>query len=196
MADIFVAEGGPLAKAGEAIRARLELAFPPAKFEHHWMPARLDREVWEQLTRRTPMIAVGFNGFRKPETISSLNVISEWSVYVTTKNPSGQRNVLFGDKLAPGQLDLAGIGAAILHGFTIPAIGTIQVQSVANAMVEDYKEAGLSITAIELAVPVDLSLAKVLRGAGLRPETLTGEAIQWSFDGATVTDDITNTGTS
>ena len=150
------------------------------------MPSRVDREVWQELNRRMPMVGIGFNGFTRPQTTGSLNVLSEWSIYVTTKNANGNEAMLFGDKFAPGQLSLAEVGASILHAFKVVDIGTVQINQAANSFVEDYKEAGLSITAIELTVPVDLSIAAVLGGDATLGVALTGGTIKWSFDGTAV----------
>ena len=191
MVETEIRRAGPLAKTAHALRERLELVFPGNLFTHQWMPSRVDRKVWMELIRRTPMIGVGFSGFQKPETTGGLNVISRWMVYAVTQNQSGNEAVLFGDKMAPGQLDLAEVASAVLHGHTIQGIGSIQLIEAANSYVEDYEQAGLSITAIELTVPVDLSLHEVLGGRATHAADLIGEMIAWSFDGATFNDNVT-----
>lgn len=182
MADSFI-RPGPLGAIALGIRARLELAFPPAKFSFQWMPGRVDKKVWMELTRRMPMIGIGFTGLEAPQTTSFYAGSSHWMVYLATRNSNGAEAVLFGDKFAPGQLQLAEVAASLLHGFLVPCEGMARVQEVANSYVEDYEDAGLSITAISLNVPVDLSPPRVWGDERLTATGLSGETIQWSFDG-------------
>lgn len=197
MADLNILQPGPLAEIGRALQGRLALAFPPNLFTFQWMPARVDRAVWNKLIRGPRTIGLGFNRFDDPQMTGLLSAISHWSVYLMTKNESGSEALMFGDKLAPGFFALAQVGAAMLHGHTIKGIGTVQVTECANSFIEDYGDDGLAIATIELKVPVCLSLGSVLGGDGLKPADLTGQTIQWSFDGTTVAQtDITNPGTS
>jgi hypothetical protein len=199
MAGVSITRQGPLEQIAKAIKARLELAFPPKVFTHRWMPARVDREVWRRLTERLPLVAIGFNRFHRAQTTGALNVLSDWSVYVATKNERGQEGLLFGDDFAPGQLSLIQVAAAILHGFTLPGLGSIQVNDAASAFIEEGQDPNLGVGAIELTVKADLSLANLLTGDDLTPATLAMQQIQWTFGadtGADLTDTITNTGTS
>ena len=196
MADIAIIEPGALACIGRALRQRLEVAFTPNKFTHQWMPSRIDRDVWQKLARKTPMVAIGFNRITRVQTISQLNAMSEWTIYLATMNETSPEAVLFGDKFAPGQLALAEVAASILHGWTVLGLGSIQVTEGSNAFIEDYKADGLAITAIDIGVPVDLSLSKVLTGDAVAAGQIAASTIQWAFGGDTLTDLITNTGTS
>jgi hypothetical protein len=199
MPDLTITRLGPLELTARAIRARLELVFPPRVFTHSWMPARVDKDVWERLIQRLPLVAIGFNRFHRPETFSALTVQSEWSVYVATRNPRSEEALLFGDDFAPGSLSLIQVSAAILHGCTLPGLGSIQVSSATAAFIEDRADPSLGIGAIELTVKTDLSLPNLLTGDGITPVNLTTQTIQWTFGadpGVDLTDTITNTGTS
>lgn len=186
MPDISFVQPGPLASVALGIKARLDLIFPPEKFVFQWMPPRIDVGVWQKLTRRAPMIGIGFNRFHSPRLPKDLAVISDWTVYLVTRNEAGSKELLFGDPFAPGQFMLSAAAGAILHGTTLPGLGTIQVTEAANSFVEDFKENDLSLTAIELSVPVCLTLGMVLDGAGTEAADLMGQTIQWSFDGSAI----------
>ena len=185
---------GPLATIGRALRDRLTQVFPENKFTFGWMPARVDADVWSRLTRRTPFIGIGFNRFYRVQTTNSLNVVTEWSLYLATKNESGQEALLFGDKLAPGLFSLLQVAASAIHGFTIPGQGSVQVMESTHAFVEGIKDDSLGVGTVELTVGADATVAQVIEIAA---GDLSSQVIQWQFGDQTVfTDTITNTGTS
>ena len=193
MPDITINPNGPLEQTARAIRARLELVFPSNIFTHRWMPARLDKDVWDALCQRMPLVAIGFNRFHRPETTSALTVLSEWSVWTATQNVAGQEAVLFGDRFSPGQFSLMQVAASVLHGHTIPGLGSIQVNDGAPVVIENYQQANQAVSGISLTIKTDLSLRTLLSGDGITPADLT-QHIQWSFDGCAsvaVTDIIT-----
>jgi hypothetical protein len=198
MTDVTIITPGPLAKIAYALRERLEAVFPK-RFSHEWMPPKVTKDVWRQLTRKAPLVGIGFNNFTHPQTTSSLDVLTEWTLYLVTKNEGGIAPMLFGDKFAPGFFSLAEVGAAAVHGMQIKGIGTVQVKMAAMAYPEDVDDPGLAMAAIELTVKADLSIANVLAGEGVTPANLTTQTITWTFDADTspdLTDTITNAGTA
>lgn len=179
--DAIILRPGPLAQIGRGIEARLREVFPANKFTLGFVPVRLDRAVWHALIQRSPAIALGFTGFSNTQTTSDLAVISTWQLYIATKNANGAEALLFGDTLAPGQLAVAEVAAAVLHGTTLKGLGTIQVVSANNAYLEDETDQTVSLTAIDLTVKADLNLATVLGGPVVMPAALRTIADSWNF---------------
>ena len=181
MSESLVLSPGPLALIAQGIRDRLEVALPPRWFTYRWAPARFDRAAWRALTQRPPSIGLGFQGFDAVQTTGDLTAMSQWHAFVVTRNEGGPEPLLFGDTLAPGQLAIAETAAAILHGFTLPGLGTIQVTSAGNAFFEEETDQTISVTGIEMTVKADLSLSRVLRAFALQPADLTSQNIVWGF---------------
>lgn len=190
---------GPLAAIAAGLRGRLELVFPPPRFDHQWMPPKMSKGAWDTMTRRPPFIGLGFDRFYRVLTQNDLAVITEWTLCVVAKNERGLEWLMLGDKLAPGFFTLVEVAASVLHGYTIPGIGSVQVVSADHTKIEGDEDQTLTMGVIALTVGADLRLKNVLGGGGVKPDNLTTQSIEWTFgdaDTVSQTDTITNTGTS
>lgn len=182
---------GPLEKAGRAIEARLKLVCPPTVFDHHWVPARVDSAVWQQLTRKPPFVGIGFNRFGRGEGHAQLFGPAEFTVFCAIANPSGTEARLFGDTIGPGVLTVAQVIAVALHAMLIPGIGTVQVGEISHAYVDGLNADNLAMATIDLTVKgIGIEVGDMLAGDLLTPTTPIRTEIDWRFtDGPTWTEE-------
>lgn len=175
---------GPLQLIGSGLIKRLHLAFDPKLFVHAMMPARLTPQAWTELTRRTPFIGLGWNELRQaPDLARQFRGITRWTVYLVTRNASGEQGRYFGDAQGLGLFNLVQVATAMLHGVDIAGIGTASVTSAANAVAEGWEGGNAVIAALDVEVPIDLSPRGVL--ASLSIDDFITDAITWDFLPAT-----------
>lgn len=178
---VTIIQPGPLSIIGAGIRARLEQVFPPALFVHAWMPARVDSATWSRLTRRLPLVGLGFNGFT-PAAESYATGMSAWSLYLVTANEGGDEARLFGDRHAPGLFGLIEVASAALHGLNIQDGGSVRVGEATHAYVESVADASLAIATIDLSVPTTISLGDVITGGDAEPGLARTQDVTWNFE--------------
>lgn len=194
----------PLVSLGQALAARLQLAFDPKLFVHAIMPARLDARAWTELTRRTPFVGLAFNDMiAAPDMQRRFRGATRWSVYLVVRNAAGPAGRYFGDAQGPGLLAMIQAATAMLQGTTLSdassaGLGSVSVHQAANAVAEGWEDGAAAIAALDLQVPIDITLDTTLDAAGLDADALKTTAITWDFLPATgsLTDIITNTGTA
>jgi hypothetical protein len=198
-AETIFIRPGPLAAIAAGLRGRLELVFPLTRFDHQWMPPKMSKAAWDTMTRRPPFIGLGFDRFYRVQTQNDLAVISEWTLCVVVKNERGLKWLMVGDEGGPGFFSLIEVAASVLHGFTIPDIGSVQVVSADHTKIEGDEDQTLTMGVIALTVGADLRLKNVLGGEVVKPSDLTTQTIEWTFgdaDTVSQTDTIINAGTS
>lgn len=165
---------GPLHAMHAALTARLKLAFPTTHFGHHTLPARITLPVWQKITRRTPAICLGWNGFdRGKDAGRVLRANAKWSVLGATRNEAGVEPRLLGDALGAGQIGVAQVAAAALHGMAIRDVGTVAVTGATNLVIEGLLDEHAALTGIDITVNFDLRPAPA---TGDIDEFLTGAA--------------------
>lgn len=192
--DITFIRPGPLELIGDAMVARLRCVFPEARFPIEWMPANIDAAAFDLLTRKMPMLAIGFDKIDRSQSGSQLLVDSIWTILLVTENKHSQRSRLFGSDTAPGLLTMIQAAGAALHRLVIPTVGTVQVEAGEHLSVEGWKDPNLAVATLTARVRAESTLASILSGDGVTAPDLTTQTIAWNFDGATVNDIIT-TGT-
>jgi hypothetical protein len=198
MSGLNIRSPGPIIQIGEAIARRLEVAFPPARFSHEFMPAKLDAAQWMKLLRRTPFVGLGFVDIEPLHESGSMFVgpVSR-TVFLVSRNEGGPRQRFYGDKLAPGVLQMTQVAVAMLQGHTLldgtTKLGTIGALRAVNAYAEDWKDDTIAAVQISLHVPITFGLADVVDGEATVAATLAGTTVQWSFDSGASTALIENT---
>lgn len=179
-----IAMPGPIAGMGLAIERRLKFAFPETKFSHDFVPARLDAAAWDKLLRRTPFVGLGFAQL-EPHSSSGRSFLGQahWVVFLVTRNEAGAKARFFGDKLAPGVLQMMQVGVAMLQGHTLcddgGAIGTIADVRAENSYAEDWKSDAAAMIALAFSVPVSFGVAEAL--ADVDVGLLDGASVTWPF---------------
>ena len=197
---VSIVTPGPLATAALALQARVQAIFPPEKFTFGWVPARVTRETWKTLTRRTPFIGIGWTDLKHDSTGRLWSGSGRWTVFLATKNASGNAGRYFGDALAPGLFSEVEAAVACLHGMTIKGVGSVEVSSASNMAIEGWDDEDMMLAMLDLEIGTTLAMNDVLTGiagstapasAAAAPtsndpndfglfQTL---AINWNFDG-------------
>lgn len=154
-----------LHQALAGINARLDLAFPASVFARPIVPPRLTGEVWRELTRRTPLVGVGWNAVepQRPQS-RSLNATSKWTVFLVARNAGGPAQRFLGDALGPGLFDMVCAAAAVLNGTTIAGVGTAFVSGITNTVGVDWDMENLVLACLDLDVGVSVPQAPELLG--------------------------------
>jgi len=190
-----IAMPGPIAGMGLAIERRLKFAFPETKFSHDFVPARLDAAAWDKLLRRTPFVGLGFAQMEPHGAAGrGFNGSAHWVVFLVTRNEAGAKSRFFGDKLAPGVLQMMQVGIAMLQGHTLCGedgvrIGTIADLRAENSYAEDWKSDAAAMIALAFSVPISFGVTEAL--ADVDVGLLDGASVTWSFDGTALIENPT-----
>jgi hypothetical protein len=164
-----------------ALQAQLALVFPANEFIQVVLPPKITPGAWKELTRRTPMIGLGWDAFA-PESPSSRRLIGDttWSIFLVVRNQAGPTPRFLGDALGPGLFDLVSAAAAVLHGHTIWGVGTAFVTAINNTIGMDWDMEDLVLACLSVKVGATLPTAADLvadTGAGILQEM----GITWTF---------------
>lgn len=174
---LLLATRGPLFDCYAALTARLELAFPAQQFRRVAVPAKPSRQTWDRLLTTLPFVGLCWLGLApQRDTGTTFRCSADWLVYLACKNPRPEL-LLAGDPYGVGQLGLASLGAALLHGWSVPDLGTWRVAGVDNAAPQEM--VGEEVGLVALQVGCTLSLVDAAAAAAL-PEFLRVGA-QWDL---------------
>ncbi len=160
---------GIFVKQGEAIQARLQVAFTPAWCHFEVLPPRLTRNVWDKITQgNQPFLGLGFNGFKPTGSLGKplMGEVSWTVITAIRRNSATHMGRYYGDKYGIGALTMAEVAAALLTGYGAPG-GTVKVVAIANVAADDWGEDSV-IMKIDLLIPVKLRLGdEILAPEGL-----------------------------
>jgi hypothetical protein len=172
---------GPLVRATQALEARLKLIFPPAKFEHAFMPAKLGKTEWKQLTRRTPFVGLGWNEIEPSKDDGRLFVgPARFTVFLVTKNSSGIRPRYLGDALAPGLFQMVQAAVAAVHGHSVKDLGSFMVTKAGNLAAEAWDEDESAIGGVDVDIPMAMPMRSAVQ---LTDEELAKTLLtEWKFE--------------
>jgi hypothetical protein len=173
---------GPLADLARRLEERLMQFFPEKQFGRPvWLPGQLTVNEWNALVKRTPCLAICFEGMSRSESQSDLSGPVGWKIVVATKHPD-PRARLHGDALTPGLFTLLGAAAAAVHGYGMPG-GTARVKDMTHAQIEGLTVENVAIGVVDVLVNFDMPFNAVVSGDDTVAADLTDLAVQWSFDG-------------
>ena len=193
--NLSLASPGPLQATGIALQERLRLVFPPRRFVHEWMPPRATKEDWKRLLKRMPFVGLGWSDADPIKQVGGQFVgRSNWTVFLVTRNDAGARGLYMGDAQGAGLFDMVHATIGILHGYTIPGVGSVQVVKAGNAFAENWDGDGTGMAAIDLSVGLNLNVADAVSGV---PETVLATlGISWTFGDLIEQSDTIQTGAS
>ncbi|MBR0559500.1 hypothetical protein [Neokomagataea anthophila] len=145
--------GGPLSYALRALRSQLEALFNPETYTHSIIPPRASAREWEHLTKRMPMVAVGWMGMpTSAHTGGLFHGDMQFAVILMTRQ-NDPESAYFGDGTLPGVLGLASIAALGLHGFDIPSVGSCRVEHLATAGEQEWLPNGVASVQLQVTIP-------------------------------------------
>lgn len=183
---------GPLAEQGFAIAARLQLAFPPSKFQFKYLPASIDRASWKEITQgNQPFIGLGFMGVSPTGEGKVYEGIASWMLLVAIRRQGTPKSRFYGDAQGLGVMVMATAAASVLQG-CVAATGSITVGKIANAIAEAWSDDS-AVVSLDLRIPLRLPLADAITkpgGLGLF------EAMETTWNEPTSTGGSTDTYTS
>ncbi len=185
---IGIVTPGPLSTIAQALDARLQQAFPTTLFAHDFVPGKITPAVWKYLTRRLPFVGIGWTDLGDGNNRRFFDGKSRWSVILAIKNPSGPGARYFGDALGPGLFSLAEAATVLLHGYTIPEIGSVAVLRVSDVYVDGFADDDMAMCAIDLEVSTAMRVADVLTNIPNTTDWFNTLQIEWNaanWDGST-----------
>ena len=145
--------GGPFATAFLAIEQRLKELFDPAVYTHAVIPPRASVRDWENLTKRMPMVALGWMACRPSDRSSDIfRGDAQFALILLTRQNAG-RDAYFGDGTLPGVMGLASVAAMGLHAFHVEGIGSCRVQVLATAGEQDWIPDGVASVQLQITIP-------------------------------------------
>lgn len=152
---------GPLAEQGFAIAERLQLAFPPAKFQFKYLPANIDRAGWKEITQgNQPFIGLGFVGVSPTGEGKVFEGVASWMLLVAIRRQGTPRSRFYGDAQGLGVLVMATAAASVLQGF-VAATGSVTIAKIANAVAEAWSDDS-AVISLDLRIPLQLPLAEAI----------------------------------
>ncbi len=155
---------GPLGLVARALQARLQLVFPVTRFQHDLVPAKVTAETWKALLKRTPFIGLGWNAVNEGGTLNEFDGRSHWSVYIVLKHATVEGQ-FFGDAQNAGIFQLAAAAVGVLHGFTIPRLGSVLVTQAASIASEHWEKDAAAVL-IDLSINTSLAVPDVVTAPG------------------------------
>lgn len=150
---------GPLHRQYAQLRARLELVFPPDRFAHEMVPARLSPSIWTTLVRRKPFVGLGFTGVRAGDQSGrALQSDAIWDLFLVASNVRPAARLL-GDAQGPGGFGMLTVAILALQGLTIAgadpaeASGTVGITGASNSFFEGDADEQTVLIRVGLSIP-------------------------------------------
>ena len=142
------------------------------------MPARLTRDTWQNLVRRTPFVGISFSGATADDRAGrAWTGRISFGVMLVTAAATPQTRAL-GDVSAPGLTAMVAAGIIALNGFNVggsavAGAGSASVRQADALFADEWLAENLAVAALSVDVPV--SLVEIATAAD-----------SWTFDGTTV----------
>lgn len=148
MSDLFT-------RTSQAIETRARLAFPANIWSWALVPEPLSIAEFKGLSRNTPLIALGWRGF-KPSKQSGRKAIGTMTLRMTlvVKNERGSEHRFHGDPRGPGLFPALDMMVRILNGTTVPDLGTLLVTDANQAFAEGWDDLDAAIASIDIEMQV------------------------------------------
>jgi len=181
---------GPLAQIANGVAAQLQLGFPASLFQFKFLPGKLDKAGWKNITKfNQPFLGLGFGGIMSANNSPRPFIgSSKWTLVVAVTRAGVQPGVLFyGDAQGPGVTLLATTAMSLLHGFNI-AGGVALVESCSNIAPDEFGD-DTALIAVNFSVPINLPLANTITEPVLN--LFEENAETWNWPTATGSTDFT-----
>lgn len=168
----------PIATVLDALKARLEEAFPANRWHYSEQNEAMSQDEFGQLIQRLPHIGLAWASWRSDNKGNNrLQGPLGFKVWIVVKNPDLTRR-LRGDPHGPGLYPSAVRAAQLLQGLRIDGLGPVSLTSVAPAYAQGFSIAHLAVVAIEGTVNVHLG--DVMGAVDALPD-FTGLSVDWEL---------------
>jgi len=182
-----IISGDVIAIAFRALRERLQSTFSPLRYTHVTIPAKASVGQWKDLTRKAPMVAIGWAAWRPdPDNGESFRGTLSFPVFLLVEHSTPDALYL-GRGDMPGAFGMSALATAMLHGFRIRDVGTCRVtQNTATANAEWIPD-GMATVMLEVTIP-DVALNTATLIEQLDDFLQLGE--KWQADGFTAPESV------
>ncbi|ABS69713.1 hypothetical protein Xaut_4492 [Xanthobacter versatilis] len=143
----------PISEIHRAIEPLLRPYFERGIWVIEPVPFPMSLDEFKRLMRATPWIGIAWREFAVDTNAGrSLMGQHQLALTIVAKNAAGLDGRFFGDRLSPGLYPSLVTAAAVLHGKTLPDIGTLNVTRAGQSYAEGYGDLGAVVGLIELSV--------------------------------------------
>jgi hypothetical protein len=153
-----MAELDPMSAAFPAIETRLRTFFKADRWDFHVVDDPMSEEEFKAITRRTPMIAVGWRQFNPTSKAVGRLFQGELGLRLTmaVKHPNGAASRFMGDARGPGLFpSICGAGL-LINGFTVAGLGTFSVTAIAQAYAQGFSNMNTAIATMDIGIGVTI----------------------------------------
>lgn len=127
----------PIARMETAIVERLRIAFPEKTFAIERVPQTMTRTEFNRLARLSPFIGLAWTGMRNDSDAGrAVKGRMSWRLILIFKASNGNETRFKGDRKDLGLDAMVDVSVALLHGWTIPEVGSVAV-TLANSVIAD-----------------------------------------------------------
>lgn len=170
----------PILMIDEAVESRLRTAFD-GKWTIERVPDPMTLAEFEHLLRSTPWIGLGWASLAATPQGRRVDGTLGFTLTICLRNPGAEARFK-GDSRGPGIYTATLAAAALLHGMTVPGVGTIQVTGAASAFAEGHKDRQIAIARLAFEV-IGISLGDFM-GAVAAADDLKELVSGWDFEQA------------
>lgn len=119
------------------------------------IPSDWSDDLLKQMLLLAPFVVVAFSGGSapKPGSIGAF-IDATWEVYVGTAHASGEEARRLGDAQQMGAYELLERVVGLLHGHTVPDVGTLDLRRVDNFFTGQVERQGLAVYGAQFALPM------------------------------------------
>lgn len=146
-----MAELDPISAAFPALEARLRTFFQANIWDFHAVSDPMSIEEFKAITRRTPLLALGWRQFNPTKTVGRrFQGDLGLRLTIAVKHPLDAGKRFLGDRAGPGLFPAICCAATLLNGYTVADLGTFSVTAIAQAYAEGYGDHNIAIATLDI----------------------------------------------
>ncbi|MDC7787968.1 hypothetical protein PQJ75_13815 [Rhodoplanes sp. TEM] len=148
----------PITAVHQAVEARLRTVFAPSRWPFELVPSPMTLDEFKGVVAKaTPWLGFSWRSI-EPDANAGRTITGRlgFTLTIVIKNTSRAARFL-GDRVGPGLYPSTIAAAALLHGLTVPGVGTLSVTRAGSAFADGWSDVGIAIATVDVDVGVDLS---------------------------------------
>ncbi len=144
------------------IMERLRLAFPEKDFSIERVPQVLTIKEFERLAKLSPFIGLAWTGF-KTDSASGRALVGrmQWRLILIFKASSGLQTRFKGDARGIGLDAMVDVSVALMHGWTLPNVGSSEVTLVNSVIADGWAEDNIAIAQVDFSILCTAPISKL-----------------------------------
>lgn len=172
---------------------RLRLAFPEKTFAIERVPQVMTVKEFGRLSQLSPFIGLAWVGFRAANDSGRLlKGYMLWRLILIFKASNGLQTRFKGDARGLGLDAMIDVSVALLHGWTIPNTGHVEVTGANSVIADGWSDDDVVIAQVDFQILCAVSTANLNL---ITPEDFRALAIDWMVgtapDAVPVSDELT-----